>query len=220
MPQVARSSPVYDVVVIGSGAGGGTVTKVLADLGISVLLMEAGPMFDPTRDSKEHVWPYQVPHRGAGPHGEAYFGRSPFTFSATFGGAQIEGEPYTVAPGSDFSWFRSRFLGGRTNHYGRYSLRFADYDFKPRSRDGLGWDWPLSYEDVSPYYDKAESFIGVVGTREGIRSAPDGVFQTPGPPKVHDILIKNACGKLAIPCIPMRSAIITRPTNGRPAVPE
>ena len=122
--------------------------------------------------------------------------------------------------GSDFSWFRSRFLGGRTNHYGRYSLRFADYDFKPRSRDGLGWDWPLSYEDVSPYYDKAESFIGLVGTREGIRSAPDGVFQTPGPPKVHDILIKNACGKLAIPCIPMRSAIITQPTNGRPAVPE
>jgi len=208
------------VVVIGSGAGGGTVTKVLADLGVSVLLMEAGPMFNPAKDIKEHVWPYQVPHRGVGPKAEGYLGRSPYTFSATFGGAQIEGEPYTVAPGGDFSWFRSRILGGRTNHYGRYSLRFADYDFKPRSRDGLGWDWPLSYEDVSPYYDKAESFIGLVGTREGIRSAPDGVFQTPGPPKVHDILIKNACGKLAIPCIPMRSAIITRPTNGRPAVPE
>jgi choline dehydrogenase-like flavoprotein len=214
MPQVVRSSPVYDVVVIGSGAGGGTVTKVLADLGISVLLLEAGPMFNPAKDIKEHMWPYQVPHRGVGPHGEGYFGRSPFTFSASFGGAQLDGEPYTVAPGSDFSWFRSRILGGRTNHYGRFSLRFADYDFKPYSRDGLGWDWPISYEDISPYYDKAETFIGVVGTKEGIRSAPDGIFQTPAAPKVHDILTKRACGKLGIPCIPMRSAIITQPTNG------
>ncbi|HXB66657.1 MAG TPA: GMC family oxidoreductase [Candidatus Acidoferrales bacterium] len=215
MPQVVRNSPVYDVVVIGSGAGGGTVTKVLADLGVSVLLMEAGPMFNPAKDIKEHMWPYQVPHRGVGPHGEGYFGRSPFTFSASFGGAQLDGEPYTVAPGSDFSWFRSRILGGRTNHYGRFSLRFADYDFKPHSRDGLGWDWPVSYEDISPYYDKAETFIGVVGTKEGIRSAPDGIFQTPAAPKVHDILTKKACGKLGIPCIPMRSAIITQPTNGR-----
>src|SRR4029077_3696994 len=206
---------IHDVVVIGSGAGGGTVTKVLTDLGVSVLLMEAGPMLKMS-DLKEHVWPYEAPNRGAGPHAETYSGRpTGFTYSATFGGAQLEGEPYTVAPGSEFSWFRSRILGGRTNHYGRFSLRFADYDFKPHARDGLGWDWPISYQDISPYYDKAETFIGVVGTKEGIRSAPDGIFQTPAAPKVHDILMKKACGKLGIPCIPMRSAIITRPTNGR-----
>jgi choline dehydrogenase-like flavoprotein len=109
------AQPVHDVVVIGSGAGGGTVTKVLADLGISVLLMEAGPMLS-MADLKEHIWPYQLPHRGAGEKGRGYTSpRSGFTFSATFGGAQIEGEPYTVAEGSDFSWFRSRILGGRTN---------------------------------------------------------------------------------------------------------
>jgi choline dehydrogenase-like flavoprotein len=126
---------VHDVVVIGSGAGGGTVTKVLADLGISVLLMEAGPMLSMS-DLKEHMLPHHIPHRGAGPKGEAYSGRpTGFTYSATFGGAQLEGEPYTVAPGSDFSWFRSRILGGRTNHYGRVTLRFADYDFKGRSID-------------------------------------------------------------------------------------
>ena len=131
MVQGRATSAAHDVVVIGSGAGGGTVTKVLADLGISVLLIEAGPMIGPD-DFKEHMWPYDVPHRGVGPHAEGYFGRSPFTYSATYGGAQLEGEPYTVAPGSDFSWFRSRVLGGRTNHYGRVTLRFADYDFTPR----------------------------------------------------------------------------------------
>ena len=144
MAQVTSSQTVHDVVIIGSGAGGGTATKVLADLGISVLLLEAGPMLN-MADLKEHMWPFQFPHRGAGARGQAYTGGpTGFTYSATYGGNQLEGEPYTVAPGSDFSWFRSRILGGRTNHYGRVTLRFADYDFKPRSTDGLGFDWPIS----------------------------------------------------------------------------
>ncbi len=218
MPQIIRGAPVYDVVVIGSGAGGGTVTKVLADLGISVALLEAGPMLDPARDFKEHVWPYQVPHRGAGDGGAFYFGRGrPFGyFSAHAGGWQLEGEPYTVAPGNEFQWFRSRIVGGRTNHYGRISLRYADYDLKSYSRDGIGADWPISYDDLAPYYDKVESFIGVTGSKEGIRSAPDGIFQPCPPPRVHEVLIKKACEKQGIPCIPMRLAVITRPTHGRP----
>jgi choline dehydrogenase-like flavoprotein len=218
MLQVMRGGPVEDVVIIGSGAGGGTAAHVLAGLGVNVLMLEAGPMLNPARDFKEHMWPYQVAHRGAGDAGEAYFGRMNFGyFSAPNGYWDIEGEPYTTAPGTRFRWFRSRILGGRTNHYGRITLRFADYDFKPRDFDGLGVNWPISYDDVAPYYDKAERFIGVFGTREGIRSAPDGVFQPPPPPRAHEVLVKRACGKLGIPCIPSRLAIITQPTNGRPA---
>ena len=208
---------VHDVIVIGSGAGGGTMTKVLADLGISVLLLEAGPMLS-MGDLKEHMLPYHVPHRGAGARGQAYTGGSTgFTYSATFGGAQLEGEPYTVAPGSDFSWFRSRILGGRTNHYGRITLRFADYDFRPRSTDGLGTDWPITYDDLAPYYDKAETFIGVTGTVEKIRSAPDGIFQTPAALRAHEVLVQRSCAKLGIRAIPGRQAVITKATNGRPA---
>ena len=121
--------------------------------------------------------------------------------------------------GSDFSWFRSRILGGRTNHYGRVTLRFADYDFKPRSRDGLGFDWPITYEDLSPYYDKAERFIGVTGSEEGIRSAPDGIFQPPGALKAHDVLVQRACAKLGIRAVPARQAVITTPTSGACALP-
>ena len=66
MPQVSRSAPRADVVIIGSGAGGGTVTKVLADLGMNVTLLEAGPMLHPETDFKEHKWPYDYPHRGSG----------------------------------------------------------------------------------------------------------------------------------------------------------
>lgn len=218
MFQVQRSAEVHDVVVIGSGAGGGTVTKVLADLGVRVTLLEAGPMLDPARDYKEHMWPYEVGHRGAGDSAERYFGRQQWGyFSAPNGYWDIEGEPYTVAKGSEFRWFRSRILGGRTNHYGRISLRYADYDFKPYSTDGLGYDWPITYEEIAPYYDKAEAFIGVTGTKEGLRTAPDGVFQPPPAPRVHEILVKKACDKLGIPCIPSRMAILTKALNGRPA---
>ena len=216
MAQVPSTSTVHDVVVVGSGAGGGTVTKVLADLGISVLLLEAGPMLQMT-DLKEHMWPYQVPHRGAGARGQAYTGGpTGFTYSATYGGNQLEGEPYTVAPGSDFSWFRSRILGGRTNHYGRVTLRMADYDFKPKTTDGLGFDWPISYEDLAPYYDKAERLIGVTGTAEGIRSAPDGIFNPPGALKAHEVLIQKSCANLGIRAVSSRQAVTTVARNGRP----
>jgi len=221
MAQVKRSPEEHEVVVIGSGAGGGTVAHVLTDLGIQVTLLEAGPMLDPVADFKEHVWPHEVDHRGAEHDGAVYFGRGPafghFKASAVSGGWSLEGEPYTVGKGSQFLWFRSRILGGRTNHYGRISLRFSDYDFHPQDRDGLGTNWPISYEDISPYYDKAESFIGVTGTREGIQSAPDGIFQEPPPAKAHELVIKKAAEELGISCIPMRRAVITQALNGRPA---
>ena len=97
-------------------------------------------------------------------------------FLAPNGAWQIEGEPYISAPGSNFQWFRSRIVGGRTNHWGRIALRFAPVDFKSKTRDGIGDDWPISYEDLAPYYDKVECYIGVFGTKENIPSAPDGVF--------------------------------------------
>src|SRR5579864_4754056 len=218
MLQVKRSPQVFDVVVVGSSAGGGTAVKVLTDLGINVALLEAGPMLNPAKDFKEHVLPYQVDHRGAGPHAEHYFGRQQWGyFNAPNGYWDIEGEPYTVAPDNEFRWFRSRIIGGRTNHYGRISLRFADYDFKPYSTDGLGTDWPVTYDQIAPYYDKAEGFIGVTGTKEGIRSAPDGNFLPPIPPRVHEVLIQKSCKKLGIPCIPSRMAMLTKPLHGRAA---
>src|SRR5579862_3984474 len=218
MPQVQRSPQVHDVVVIGSGAGGGTAVKVLTDQGINVTLLEAGPMLNPQKDFKEHVLPYEVDHRGAGAAAELYFGRQQWNFFAAPNGYwQVPGEPYTVAKDSQWQWFRSRILGGRTNHYGRISLRFSDYDFKAYSFDGLGRDWPVTYDEMSPWYDKAEEFIGVTGTREGLRTAPDGKFLPPIAPRVHEQLIQRAGKKLNLPVIPSRMAMLTKSINGRAA---
>ena len=215
MAQVTRSPKVYDVCIIGSGAAGGTAAKVLTEGGSNVVMLEAGPALHPETDYKEHVWPYQLPHRGAGAGGKAMADFSEFL--APNGSWDIEGEPYTNAPGSRFRWFRSRIVGGRTNHWGRIALRFAPVDFKSRSTDGMGDDWPITYEDVAPYYDKVESYIGVFGTAENVSSAPNGVFLPPPKPRCTETIIKAACDKIGVTCIPSRLAVITKPLNGRAA---
>ena len=216
MAQVIRSPKTYDVCIIGSGAGGGTAAKVLTEGGLNVVMLEAGPPLDPTQDFKEHLWPYDLPHRGADIGGRARHELNG-EFLAPNGFWEITGEPYTTAKGSSFRWFRSRIVGGRTNHWGRIALRFAPVDFKARSNDGMGDDWPIRYEDVAPYYDKVESYIGVFGTKENIPSAPDGIFMPPPAPRCTETIIKKSCDKLNVTCIPSRMAIITKPLNGRPA---
>jgi len=215
MPQIIRSPKTYDVCIIGSGAGGGTAAKILTEGGLSVVMLEAGGPLNPAEDFKEHVWPYQLPHRGAGIGGKAMENFSEFL--APNGFWDIEGEPYTVAVGSRFRWFRSRVVGGRTNHWGRIALRFAPVDFKARSTDGMGDDWPITYDDLAPYYDKVESYIGVFGTKESVSSAPDGIFLPPPKARCTETIVKKACDKLKITCIPSRLAILTQPLNGRPA---
>ena len=215
MPQVIRSPKMYDVCIIGSGAGGGTAAKVLTEGGLNVVMLEAGPLLNPRKDYKEHVWPYALPHRGADIGGRSRHELNS-EFLAPNGFWEIEGEPYTTAPGSTFRWFRSRIEGGRTNHYGRITLRVSQADLRSRSRDGLGDDWPISYEDIAPFYDKVEAYIGVFGSKENLSDAPDGVFLPPPKPRCTETLVKKACDQLNITCIPSRMAILTKPVNGRP----
>ena len=214
MPQVIRSAKVYDVCIVGSGAAGGQAAKILTEGGLNVVMLEAGPDLNPEKDYKEHVWPYQLSHRGIGVGGKLR-GMLNTEFMAPNGAWEIEGEPYTSAPGSNFRWFRSRIVGGRTNHWGRIALRFAPTDFQARSSDGMGDDWPITYQEIAPYYDKVESYIGVFGTKENIPSAPDGVFMVPPKPRCTEILIKKSCDKLGILCVPSRMAILTKSLNGR-----
>ena len=111
-------------------------------------------------------------------------------------------------------------LGGRTNHWGRISLRFGPRRLPPQELDGLGDDWPITYDDVKPYYDKIDQFIGIFGANlPTFRNEPDGIFLPPPTPRCYELLIKKACDKLNVPSVPSRLSILTQPLNGRAAVP-
>ena len=210
--QILRSRVVYDVCIIGSGAGGGMAARVLTEAGANVVMLEAGPMWDSVKDTKMFVWPYDSPRRGASTN-ERQFGE----FDAALGGWTLDGEPYTTGAGSTFDWFRSRMLGGRTNHWGRISLRFGPKDFRRGTLESLGDDWPISYDDVKPYYDQLDRLVGIFGSAEGLPNDPDGIFMPPPKPRCYEFLIKQAADKLGITCIANRLSILTQPLNGRPA---
>jgi choline dehydrogenase-like flavoprotein len=209
--QIRRPPKVYDVCIVGSGAGGGMAAYVLAQAGADVVMLEAGQDWDNARDGSMLKWPYQSPRRGASTK-ERPFGE----FDACIGGWEIEGEPYTRAPGTEFDWWRARMLGGRTNHWGRISLRFGPDDFRRKSLDGLGDDWPITYDDVKPWYDAVDRLVGIFGSNEGLPNAPDGIFQPPPRPRCYELLMKQSADRLGVTCIPSRLSILTRPLNGRP----
>lgn len=192
----------YDVIVVGSGAAGGMAANVLTSKGVDVLLLEAGRHVPTTEMLKSSEWPYEHPRHGKlapdiyvlnekdylrhqPPYGRHY-GR----YTSVFNWQQLgEGPDYTKDlfvnekdhpyTGTNYSWVRSRALGGKTNVWGRLALRMSDYDFKAASRDGYGDDWPISYSDIAPYYDKVDRYLGISGVTENLAWLPDSLYQRP-----------------------------------------
>ena len=205
----AAKSKAIDVVIVGSGAGGSMAAYALTRAGLNCLMLEAGRDYDPAKEVNMFATSDMAPLRDtASPD-------KPFGFfDATIdGGWEVPGEPYTCAEGSTFKWWRTRMLGGRTNHWARHVPRFGPYDFKGFSRDGQGVDWPISYDDVAPWYDRTEKLVGVFGASPGLENHPDsspGVLMPPPQGRIYERLIQAAAADLGIPVVPTHTAILTR----------
>ena len=194
----------YDAIVIGSGAAGGMAAHVLTSHGMKVLMLEAGKKLDINKELKSMEWPYEHPAtwRDAARPSRALAQRvhdppaavrrrlevSPRSTRTSRAGAapttrknivvDEKEHPYT---GTNYAWVRARCLGGKTNIWGRLALRLSDYDFKAKSHDGYGEDWPISYKDIEPYYDRVDRYLGISGVKENLPYLPDSLFQRPDP---------------------------------------
>ncbi len=187
----------------------------LAQAGMKVLLLEAGSRVDAVKEF-HHRWPYELPFHGAGQPGllRKYFrGSTEFNYRIMIDDRE---NPYTTPADQPFRWSRSRVLGGRTLHWGRVTDRMSDLEFKAASRDGYGDDWPISYRDISPYYDRIERYIGVSASPEGLPQFPDGIFLPPMGLNCAETIFDATCRKIGFPSTQRRVAQLTRMLNNRP----
>lgn len=176
----------FDAIVVGSGITGGWAAKELTEAGLKVLMIERGREIRHQQDyATETKKPWEMPFRGEGDH-ELYTREYQVQMLNRHFTEYTQGHfvndaenPYSTSPGTDFTWFRSYGLGGRSLTWGRQTYRWSDYDFGANKRDGHGTDWPIRYADLAPWYDKVEEFIGVSGAAEGLAQLPDGKFQPP-----------------------------------------
>ncbi len=229
-PQVDLKN-VYDAIVVGSGAAGGMAAYVLTAQGMKVLLLEAGKQLDTTKELKSLEWPYDHPRRGEMPPGYHPLGtneynirKPPYAKDSKYPHVEsyVQGwngpdysknivvdekdNPYT---GTKYAWVRARCVGGKTNIWGRLALRLSDYDFKAKSRDGYGEDWPISYSDISPYYDKVDTYLGVSGHKENLPYLRDSLFQRPVKLTASELKLRGDLAKMGRVLTPYRAGVTT-----------
>ncbi len=202
--RVQNSPAVHDVLIIGSGAAGGMAAWNLTRKGISVTLLDAGRKFNQS-EFWSHVKPWQWQQRldaGEKP--------PPIVLDPAE-------QPYITPLGQDFALTRVWGRGGKTNIWGRVSLRYSDLDFTGPERDGWEIPWPIRYSDVAPYYDQVDQLIGVCGGDDDQDSLPGSrYFLPPPPPRCGEQLIKRAAKSIGIDVVPIRRAVLTRDHNGHP----
>jgi len=200
--QIIKEPKVHDVVVIGSGASGGMAAWNLTRQGVDVLMLDAGQRFV-KKDFWIHVWPYEYRER-------TRRGERPVNFYLN-----TSEQPYLTPPDRPFQLIRVWGLGGKTNVWGRVSLRYSDLDFKSAERDGWEIPWPIGYKEIAPYYDRVDRLIGVCGGDDDSDSLPGSKYHLPPPPpRCGEMLLKRAAGRAGIAIVSGRRAVLTRNHNG------
>lgn len=183
----------YDVLIIGSGASGGMAAYALTQKGVRCLVLEAGPLVDFQRQ-RGLKSTYELPYRGFGKPGRLshVFQANEFNANQWVDEQQV---PYTHDPKEPYNWVRVRMVGGKSLFWARMSYRLSDYEFKARDHDGFGENWPISYADLAPYYDRIEPIFKVTGRTEGLAQLPDGVFVEDSSPYTESLKRFGEAGK-------------------------
>lgn len=183
----------HDVVIVGAGASGGMAAHALTAKGVKVLLLDAGAPVDLQRHRALRPVT-EMPYRGFGEPG-----RHPHVVQSNEFNANVWVDerqvPYTHDPDKPYNWVRVRMVGGKSLFWARMSFRLSDYEFKAKDLDGFGENWPISYADLAPYYDRVDPIFRVSGRKEGLEQLPDGLFVEDTSPDPGAALRLAAAGK-------------------------
>lgn len=192
-----------DVCVIGAGPAGGILAAVLAERGHDVIVLDAGPRFDP----QDHVERMERALRPAFDRLDVWDMGGPrdaFTLSG--------GVPY------ELNQYRVKGIGGSTLHWRATAGRLHPEDFSMQTRHGLASDWPIGYEDIAPYYRQAERELGVAGTDHPLLPPRRTGFPQPAhPPSYKDELLRDAFSAVGAELHAPPRAINSEPYDGRSA---
>ncbi|MDB5248500.1 MAG: family oxidoreductase [Segetibacter sp.] len=210
----------YDAIVVGSGISGGWAAKELTEKGLKVLLLERGHHIEHVKDYVESNKPsWEYPHRGSRTQKmiEEYpvlkrdyplNERNLSFWTVDKDNPYVEKKP--------FGWFRGYHTGGRSLMWGRQSYRLGDLDFEANAKDGIAIDWPIRYKEIAPWYDYAETFAGISGSKEGLPQLPDGQFL---PPMEMNIVEQTVAARIKEHYNNKRTMIIGRVANLTQAIP-
>ena len=196
----------YEAIIVGSGATGGIAALTLAEQGVKVLILEAGPIIKREESSSNEpidtftriTGIISKKHRNQSQH-PGYWKNNPNLY------ANEKKYPYSYPKNKPFLWTQGKQYGGRSLTWGGITLRLAPNDFHPSSKDGFGPDWPITYDELCPHYDFIEKFNGIYGKKDHIKQVPDGKYLGEIPLTINEIFFgKQLKTKLNYPFIQSR----------------
>ena len=202
---------IYDVCIIGSGASGGMTANVLTKAGLDCAMLEAGPMKSVAQFPTHRIRRWNLPNRGLrGDYFQEWLTETGFL-------ADNKKEPYSVANNERFDWWRMRAVGGKSLFWAGVTPRFGPNEFQPK--DDFDTKWPLTYEEIAPFYDRVEELIGVSSTVEAVGGFPLNKGLAPFKPKPAEVELTKACESLGrgLKVLPIPKAILSQDHKGRPA---
>ena len=176
------SNEMYDAIVVGTGISGGWAAKELCENGLKTLVLERGRMVTHKTDyPTAKLDPWDMPNnRDLTPEQKSRQekqARTGYTVRAESSHWFVDDVTHPYNETKRFDWMRGYHVGGRSIMWGRHSYRWSDLDFEANAKDGVAVDWPVRYNDIAPWYDRVEEYIGVSGENLGLSQLPDGKFE-------------------------------------------
>ncbi len=183
MPYTQAQATRYDAIVIGSGISGGWAAKELCEKGLKTLVLERGRDVQHIKDyPTANLRPWELPHRGFTPR--KLIDENPLISKAAGYGEDtshffVKDADHPYVQEKPFDWIRGYQVGGKSLIWGRATQRWSRHEFVAPEKLGYGMNWPITYDEVAPWYSHVEKFIGVCGNLDHLEAMPDGEFLPP-----------------------------------------